>query len=61
MRRNFTCRTSSILQKRGENKTSVSITAFCLQTSTLKSASHEISGTLLFNGVIEKMQCTSKA
>ena len=48
-------------EKEVENETSVSIIAFCLETSYLKSAPHKIRGTLLFNGVSEKMQCTYKA
>ena len=44
--------------KEVENETSVPIIAFCLQTSNLKSAPHEIRGTSLFNDVIEKMHYT---
>ena len=44
-----------------ENETSVSITAFCFQTSNLKCTPHEIRGTLLFNDVIEKIQSAYKA
>ena len=44
-----------------DSKLLLCIIAFCSQTSNLKSASHEIWGTLLYNGVIEQMQCKCKA